>query len=269
MGNDKTLFWVFERNAHRLAESVTCLINLCLKIGRFPSATNTAKVIFYRRKNPLKQPVTSNLYHSSQKLRGIQRKFFTCFIRLISTFLNKNKLGFREMSSPSNAPIDLQIYSVQMEDLVCDCVHNDEIYLSKAFDRLRYLDIIEALRRTKRSVITFALLVNIDFPKARIQRLVFQGDISNSLPKNRRAPPGGVNSRAYYNLSVADIDSLCVNENALSSFADDSKILCAEFMCPISKGPTDNAHVKVEFSKSFFEKKLYLNAESPRNLFFA
>ena len=38
-------FWVFKRNAYILAEIVTYLFNFCLKNGRFPSATKTAKVV--------------------------------------------------------------------------------------------------------------------------------------------------------------------------------------------------------------------------------
>ena len=56
--------------------------------------------------------------------------------------------------------------------------------LSKAFDRLKHLDFIEALRRMKPNLNSF-VNVFFDFLGSRTQRVVFRSDISDSLPKNQ------------------------------------------------------------------------------------
>ena len=109
--------------------------------------------------------------------------------------------------------------------------------------------------------------VIIDFPEGRTQRFVFQGDISEGQTKTQGAPQGGVNSLAYFNLSVADFVSLCITESASSSIAVDTKFPCAGFIIPISGQPTDNAQKEIQSLKDSFEnRKLFLNAKKTQGI---
>ena len=92
------------------------------------------------------------------------------------------------MGSTSNALIVIQNYSLVMENLGYDFVSIISIDLSEAFDRLRNSDIIEALRRMKPTFNPFVINVNFDSLEGRAQKVVFQGEISNSLPINQGAP---------------------------------------------------------------------------------
>ena len=62
---------------------------------------------------------------------------------------------------------------------------------------------------------------------------------------NQGPPQGGVKSPAYYFLFAEDIDWFCITESAISSFVEDTNVLCAGFMCQIPGQPTDNAQIEI------------------------
>ena len=86
-----------------------------------------------------------------------------------------------------------QNYLVETKNVGYDSVRNIPLVLSNAFNRLRKLDINEALRRMKSTVKLFVIIVNIDFLEGGTLRVVFQSDISDSLPLNQGTPRKGLN----------------------------------------------------------------------------
>ena len=99
----------------------------------------------------------------------------------------------------------------------------------------------------------FVTNVTIDFAEGRTERVVFQGDISDSLPI--RVPQEGVSSLTYCNSSVINIDSFCFTESVFSSFANDTNVLLSGFICPLSVLPTDRFQLDFQCFKDSFEKE--------------
>ena len=103
------------------------------------------------------------------------------------------------------------------------------------------IDIIEALKRLKRTLNTFVIKIFIVCLERRTDKIVSESGISENLPTNQGATKGGAKSSAYNNLSIGENDSFCTTESAFSSLKDRINVLCAGFKIPVSGQPTKNA----------------------------
>ena len=111
-GFNEILFWVFQRNAHKLAEIVTYFFNFLLKIVQYPSAMKTAKPVTL---SIIKSPKTAGDFRrvtvTSSLVKVFKKLSFSCFIRpKFSNYLKENQLGLRETLLTFNALIALQNY---------------------------------------------------------------------------------------------------------------------------------------------------------------
>ena len=187
-------------------------------------------------------------------------------VKLIDLY-GKNQYGFRPRSSTLNAHLAIHDYVTRSLDCSsCDGVAMIALDLSKAFDRISHLSLLQTLVRGSLPK-NFILWVR-NFLTTRTQRVVFNGVYSSKdVPVSSGVPQGSVFAPVLFAAQVSSLSALNSNTK-LIKYADDFTLLI-----PYSRhnNPTFIACVKAEIDhiKAWcYEHNLKINDEKTKYLFF-
>ena len=244
-----------------IIESLTYILNLSLSTGVFPSAWKEAKVIPLHKGGDLDD---TNNYRPISILpvvsKIIERAVHNHVYSYVSQheILNEHQSGFRPGHSTESALVDMvddwlsNINSGKMTGMAL-------IDLRKAFDTVNHDILINKLHDIGASNNTLNWFKS--YLSGRMQRVSFNGIVSDTLPINTGVPQGSILGPLLFIIFINDMPKV-IKHGKISMYADDTTLYVNESDVNImSKKLTEDLEAITEW---LHKNKLFLNTNKTK-----
>ena len=258
---DDLPYILIKRISPAIIHFLVLLFNLSIQTGQIPLQWKTALVMPIYKKGSL---CTASNYKPISLTSGICRIFEKIICAHMFYHLNQNKLispsqhGF--ISQRSTITQLLKAQQIWLDNYsrnkTTSVVYTD---LSKAFDRVSHLKLLEVLRSYGIDGNVHAWIKN--FLGGRTQQVIINNKLSHALPVLSGVPQGSVIAPLMFIIFINDMAATCSDNTTACLFADDAKFF--------STNPTDLQSSLNNISTFLKSRQLVLATEKCEKITFS